>query len=154
NVTTSTSGAIGSRSHSYANNGTYTVTETVTNKDSFAGTGTFQVSVAQVAPANLNLSLSSPAVNETGGVTLSGSFTDTGTLDGHTVDINWGDGAPHTVLPLNPNVLSFSAPHQYLDNLPGNAPYAISVVVKKTTTPDLLVGDYSTLTVRRFSGVD
>ena len=28
--------------------------------------------------------------------TLSGSFTDPGTLDTHTVDINWGDGSPNT----------------------------------------------------------
>ena len=35
-------------------------------------------------------------------MTLTGSFTDPGTLDTHTVVINWGDGSPNTILTLAP----------------------------------------------------
>src|SRR5205823_4738388 len=46
--TTSTQGSLGSLSHSYANNGSYTVTVSVQDKDSATGTASFAVSVANV----------------------------------------------------------------------------------------------------------
>jgi Ca2+-binding RTX toxin-like protein len=46
------------------------------------------------------------------------------------VTIDWGDGSPPTMLNLDAGALSFTAPaHQYLDNLPGDAPYAITVTL-------------------------
>jgi extracellular elastinolytic metalloproteinase len=88
------------------------------------------VTVNNVAPTVGALVLSSPSINEGDVVTLDGSFTDPGTLDTHTVSISWGEGSANTVISLPAGVLTFSgASHQYLDNQPGNAPYAISVTV-------------------------
>ncbi len=66
-------------------------------------------------------------INENDSTTLTASFTDS-TPDAHTVAIAWGDGQTST-LDLAADVLSFSQAHQYKDNLPGNAPYTISVSV-------------------------
>ena len=55
----------------------------------------------------MNLTLASASINENDSATLSGTFTDPGTLDTHTVLINWGDGAS-TPLNLAAGVLSFS----------------------------------------------
>src|SRR5262249_44460813 len=68
-------------------------------------------------------------VNEGDTATLDGTFTDPGVLDTHTVVINWGDGSANTTLGLDAGVLNFHASHPYLDNLPGNAPYAVQVTV-------------------------
>ena len=62
-----------------------------------------------------------------------GSFTSSGANETHTITLAWGDGSPNTVLNLAAGVWAFSAPHQYLDNLPSNAPYTISVTVSDTT---------------------
>src|SRR5439155_1324786 len=68
-------------------------------------------------------------------------FSDPGSLDSHTVVIDWGDGSTDTTLSLPAGVLTFSAGHQYLDNRPGDAPYAMSATV---TDKDGGSGDGST----------
>src|SRR5206468_623453 len=56
--------------------------------------------------------------------------TDPGTQDTHTVVIDWGDGSAAQTLNLAAGVLSFSGvSHQYLDNRPGDAPYAVTALV-------------------------
>jgi hypothetical protein len=75
------------------------------------------------------VSVSASTVNENDFATLSGSFTDPGTLDTHTVVINWGDGKSDTLI-LAGGVLSIPATaHQYLGNLPNDVPYTISVSI-------------------------
>jgi hypothetical protein len=92
--------------------------------------GDTPVTVLNVAPGNVTLTASPGTINEGDSTTLSGSFTDPGTLDTHTVAISWGDGSPNTTLSLAAGVLTFGGvSHQYLDNLPGNAPYAVSATV-------------------------
>ena len=75
-----------------------------------------------------DLFLSEPVATEGDTVTLAGQFTDPGTLDPHTVTINWGDGSTPTVLyscsarsspSTTPGLYTFSAAHQYLNNPPG-----------------------------------
>jgi Concanavalin A-like lectin/glucanases superfamily/PKD domain/Matrixin len=116
--------------------------------------------VTQAAPSNVQLTLSSATISENDSVTLNGSFVDPGVTDKHSVDIDWSDGSPHTKLALAAGVLTFSAPHQYLDNLPGNAPRTITATVLKgeptdflTTgqVPDALILDSATATVRRYN---
>jgi hypothetical protein len=55
-------------------------------------------------------------------VTVSGSYTDVGTLDTHTVTIDFGDGTvmsstdPDTTIVINALNRTFTATHEYLDN--------------------------------------
>src|SRR5439155_1392496 len=83
-------------------------------------------------------SLTSPtAINENDTYTLSGTFSDAGTLDTHTVVITWGNGEGSTTLSLAAGVTSFSASHQYLDDNPSGTSsdtYPISVTVTDDDT--------------------
>jgi hypothetical protein len=128
-----------SASHQYLDNpagqahgGSFAVSAVVTDKDGDSGSGTTSVVVNNVAPANVALTPSPAVINENDTTTVSGGFTDPGTLDTHTVDLSWGDGSADTVLNLGAGVLTFSASHQYLDNPVGQAhggSFAISAVV-------------------------
>src|SRR5205807_2488897 len=87
---------LGSRSHTYADNGTYTVTETVTDKDNAASAATtFTVTVANANP------VVTAAANQISGEGTStsfslGSFSDLGANDNPWLaDVNWGDGTSH-----------------------------------------------------------
>jgi hypothetical protein len=116
----------------------YPVSWTVTDDDTGSDSDNGNVTVNNVAPTAVNLSLSATTINENGSTTLGGSFTDPGTLDTHTVVIAWGDGSPDTTINLAAGVLSFSgASHQYLDDNPtGTAgdTYLISVSVSDDDT--------------------
>src|SRR5207302_8342111 len=98
--------------------GSFTAGVTVTDPDNGSISGSTTVEVDNVAPANLALSASPTKINENGTTTLSGSFTDPGTQDTHTVVITWGDGQSNT-LNLAAGVLTFNASHQYLNNPTG-----------------------------------
>lgn len=78
-------------SHSYADNGVYTVTLKVTDDDGGVGQDTLTVTVTNVAP------VVEAGVDQTAdeGQTVNldpASFTDPGTADTHTAQIDWGDG--------------------------------------------------------------
>src|SRR5262249_33751588 len=117
-------------SHQYLDNpaggSSYTISVTVTHKDNGSDSGSTAVTVNHVAPTKVQPSLTTSIINYTNLTPLSGSFTDPGTLDTHTVVIDWGDNSSDT-LNLNAGVLSFSnVSHQYLDN-PAGGSYGISV---------------------------
>ncbi len=85
-------------SHTYADNGVYTVTLTVTDKDGGVGTDTLTVTVNNVAP----IVEAGPNQSGTPGDTIAlapATFTDLGLQDTHTATIDWGDGTvePGTV---------------------------------------------------------
>jgi len=92
--------------------------------DFFNGTGeqsntdsaSKQIQVDNVAPS-VSINLSSARINEDGFVTVTGRFSDPGTLDTHTATINWGDGTGDQTLTLNGDK-TFSATYQYLDDGP------------------------------------
>src|SRR5207247_3837301 len=68
--------SLGSQSHSYLQDGSYTVTVTVTDKNSGSGQATFHVTVNNVAPI---VTLSGPASTTEGATeSYSYTFTDTG----------------------------------------------------------------------------
>jgi len=82
--------------------------------------------------SNLTLTLSAVSISEGGTVALGGMFADPGTLDTHTVMIDWGDGSAPTTVNLTAGQQSFSgASHQYLDNPAGNptGSYTITTTV-------------------------
>src|SRR5205807_649380 len=111
--------------------GTFNVSAVVTDKDGDSASGTTSVAVNNVAPAGVVVRAVAGAISENDTTTVSGSFTDPGTLDTHTVVIAWGDGSPDTILNLSAGVLTFSAGHQFLDNAAGqpHGSFAISAVV-------------------------
>ena len=79
-------------SHVYADNGAYTVSLAVLDDDGGSGTGSFTVTVLNVAPT-VNAG-ADQTVDEGDLVSLDpATFNDLGTLDTHTATVNWGDGA-------------------------------------------------------------
>lgn len=116
-------------SHVYADNDTYTITLTVTDDDGDTDTDTATVTIDNVAPsveAGTN-----QTVNEGDTVSFSGSFSDPGSGDTHTIEWDFGDSttASGTLTPT----------HVYGDN--GN--YTVSLRV----TDDDGDWDTDTLTV-------
>jgi Tol biopolymer transport system component len=104
--------------HTYVNNlpgdALYGVTVTVADSSGESATGTASVTVHNVAPANLVVTASSATIPVGGTTSLSGSFTDPGTLDTHTVMVDWGDNSPVTTVALAAGALTFSGlNHQY-----------------------------------------
>src|SRR5205085_2086775 len=86
--------------------GRYTISATVTDKDGGAGGATSAVEVDNGAPTNLSLTPGASKILENGSITLNGIPTDPGTLDTHTVVINWGDKSTPTTVSLGAGVLS------------------------------------------------
>ncbi|MGD9723903.1 MAG: PKD domain-containing protein [Pirellulales bacterium] len=122
-------------SHTYADNGVYTVTVTISDDDGGTTSGTFQVTVNNVAPA---LTVA-PNQTTTEGTTLAipniGQFTDPGfdnllnvggeTTEKFTFAVDWGDGTPLDSGPATidvpggpgtPTQGSFDGSHTYADN--------------------------------------
>ena len=91
-ASSSSQGSLGSQSHTYADNGTYTVTVEVTDKDDGNGSAKFQVSVANLPPTIGDITVSPTPVAANSEVGASAGFTDPGTLDTHTAQWDWGDG--------------------------------------------------------------
>jgi PKD repeat protein len=121
--------------HTYLDNAgsPFTITATVTDDDTGSGVGSASVTVSNVAPNNVLIVVDPATIDENGSVTLQGSFLDPGTLDSHTVLINWGDGSPLTSLPLPVGETTFSGvTHQYLDN--GAFTVAVAVTDKDLAT--------------------
>jgi PKD repeat protein len=95
-------GSLGSASHTYADNGTYTVSVTVTDKDGGKDTKTFQVAVANVKPTITSFTgtdylAGANAFVGGGGIasTLTTKFTDPG-ADTWTGFFTYQDGSPLT----------------------------------------------------------
>ncbi len=119
--------------HLYREAGNYTVTVSIVDNSLARGVGTFTVIIANAAPtATFNVfTITSPAA-EGSTVALQGDFTDPGLLDIHTIEVDWGDGTPHSVLPIAQGDRSFSATHVYVDDRPSNTArdvYRVQVTV-------------------------
>lgn len=92
---------------------TYTLTLTVTDDDTGIGTGTTSLLVSNLAPILSQLAIT-PA-NENSLTTLTGLFTDTGTLDTYSLSIAWGDGLTETFSYTTTG--AFTQTHIYLDGV-------------------------------------
>jgi hypothetical protein len=108
-------------SHTYADNGIYTVTVTVTDDDGGPGSDTVQVTVNNVAPT---VDAGAGATIDEGALfSQSGSFTDPGTLDTWTATVDYGDGSGVQALALTGQTFALS--HTYADN----GIYTVTVMV-------------------------
>jgi Ca2+-binding RTX toxin-like protein len=123
----------GEVTHTYADNyENLVITVDLEDEDgTYENAGSLELQVANVAPLITELSLDQAEIDENGVITLTGMFSDPGTLDTHMVTIDWGDGNSEP-LPLGVDILEFSASHQYLDDNPTGTPsdvYNISVTM-------------------------
>ncbi len=144
--------------HQYLNNPTapatnYTLSVAVTDDDEPLTPTTAQknIVVSNVVPSNVIVTPSSIDIVENDTITLSGSFTDPGSLDAHSVVINWGDGSPNQALQLAAGVTSFTGvSHRYLDNPAGQptGAFPITVTVADSDQPGILASGSGAVTVR------
>ncbi len=122
----------------------YAVSVRVRDKDGDEGTAGTTARVNNVAPVLLTLGATS--VDEDGTVTLSGTYSDVGTQDTHTLTITWGEGTPVTYA-VSGGTFSFT--HQYLDDNPtGSASdvYPIGVTLTDDDTGTATGGTTTTVT--------
>jgi len=155
----STPGSLGSQPHTYAEEGTYTVTVTV--KDTFDG---------QTGSGMFTVSVSNPSVVATGGLTFTASentasavqpvatFTDPGgpeSLSDYSATINWGDSTPATAGTITQNGTTFtvSGSHTYTEE--GNIPITVTINHEGTTpataTSTAAVADVNVVATGGFS---
>jgi PKD repeat protein len=85
-------GSEATTNHTYADNGIYTVTLTVTDNNGATDTDTLVMAVNNVAPTAVSGGPYNGVVNQA--VSFTGSVTDPGTLDTHTYSWDFGDGTP------------------------------------------------------------
>ena len=95
------SGALPSRAHQYADNGpigvAYVVTVTVTDKDGGADSASFKVAVANTPPALAAIAVSPTEPAQVGtSVNATVTFTGSGAKDTHAAVWAWGDGTTST----------------------------------------------------------
>jgi PKD repeat protein/methionine-rich copper-binding protein CopC len=105
--------------HQYADDNatdSYTISVRVLDDDGGAtATATTTATVKNVAPSGVTLA-ASPSTQENGFVSMLIVWNDPGTLDGHTVEIDWGDGSPLVLTPVAPGQQFVTTFHQYLDD--------------------------------------
>jgi PKD repeat protein len=104
-----------SASHLYTDNGLYTVTLSICDDDAGCTASSFSVQVDNAAP-NIEIEAGSiHPVDEGEAVTLPPTtFSDPGSVDTHTVLIDWGDGQVDSITPIDPGEITGS--HAYADD--------------------------------------
>lgn len=124
------SGGVGtvSGSHVYADNGSYTVTVTITDRYGLSGTRTSTATIANVAPSASPAAAQTVAAGQAMSLTLANfsdpgfTFAPAGTLETFAVSVNWGDGS--AVQSISPNVTNGSAGTATVGSIPGSHTYA------------------------------
>jgi hypothetical protein len=130
--------------HSYATDGTYTVTFSITETgdDHDAATGT---AIATVLEANRGIFVSTSPLTASEGTTVSGTiatFTDPGATDpptNFTPTVNWGDGTTTTgtvTAGSGPGAYVVNGTHTYTDELSGSYSVGVSEPEGGGNNPD------------------
>ena len=117
-------------SHLYADAGTYAVTVSATSDDTTGaetGTAAQNVAVANIAPSNLNVSLTEGHLNAP--IVLSGSFTNLAATDTHTVTIDWGDGTAPVAVALATGQTTFPSSAEFSHTYTTAGDYSVVVTV-------------------------
>ncbi len=121
------------RSHTYADNGAYTVTVAVRDAAGVnAAPASTTATIANVAPV---VTAVGSTIDEGGVVTVSGTIVDPGVRDSFVVTVAWGDGTstPHS---LPAGATSYSVSHQYLDDAPTGTPRDVVPVMVAVVDKD------------------
>ena len=118
--------------HRYVDDGAYNIAVALVDDDGEGDTGSTSITAINAAP-ELAIALEEISVDESESTSLSGTITDVGVHDSHTVLVDWGDG---TVESLSVAGNAFFGSHQYVDDaiqLVRSADlYAISVTTTDT----------------------
>jgi DNA/RNA endonuclease G (NUC1) len=101
-------GAGASVTHTFAQDGAFTVRLTITDNDGLTDSATFTVNVTNVAP--VIGAVPDGSLNAGATYLVAGAFTDPG-ADTWTATVNWGDGSAPEIVPLSGR--SFSLTHIY-----------------------------------------
>ena len=121
----STTGALGTKNHTYADNGSYTVTVKVTDKNNDYDSKTFTVTVSNVTPTVTAPSDTTANEGQSNSFGL-GSFSDPGADSPWHVKVNLADGSPEQTLADRTVTGSLGmAGHAYGDN----GVYTVTVTV-------------------------
>ncbi|MGE0758997.1 MAG: two-component regulator propeller domain-containing protein, partial [Pirellulaceae bacterium] len=115
----------------------YLVGVRVSDDDQGEGQATSQAVIRNIAPRLESVALSKSILLEGEVLTVSGTFFDPGTRDGHEIRIDWGDGSEPTILPATSVDHAFAAEHRYYDDDPTGTPddsYTITVSVTDDDT--------------------
>ena len=106
--------------HVYKKAGAYAVTVSVLDDSTPAGrlgTDSFQVVVQNTPPEiAFNEVQLTKRIREGETVNLTGAFADLGAEDGHTIEVDWGDGTAVTPEPIASGARSFALNHRYDDD--------------------------------------
>ncbi|MDY9927291.1 PKD domain-containing protein, partial [Methanosarcina sp.] len=127
-------------SHTYADDGAYTVNLTVTDEGGDYGNDTLKVTVNNAAPTVTSIG---SEIFENDTATVSGTISDPGPTDTFEVAINWGDGNTETFLYPSGST-TFSETHQYMDDNPGGTSSDDYIVNITVTDDDMGEGTAST----------
>jgi methionine-rich copper-binding protein CopC len=101
--------------HTYADNGSYTVTVSVTDDDGASNSSSATVTVSNVAPSMSGVTIDSN-IDEGSGATLSGQMSDPSTKDTFTLSVDWGDGSTVENFPHPAGSTDFTHPHTYVNS--------------------------------------
>ena len=124
-ATYASSGTSDSTSCAFADNGSYTVSGKIMDKDDGSNEYTTTVTVNNVAPTLGAISVDQALVPVNTAINASASFTDPGTLDTHTAVWDWGDGTTAGTVTQGAGFGSVNDSHSY--STPGV--YTIKLIV-------------------------
>jgi hypothetical protein len=129
-------GSLGTAAHSYGDNGFYSVTVTVTDKDGAATSATFTATVGNVAPVASNLIVTTDPITGITSATI--NYSDAGWLDTHTASFTWNGGTA-VAGTVTPTAGSDVRPGPVTGSATGTsrlAPGCYQLVVTATVTDD------------------
>ena len=145
-------GTLGSKSHTFTEEGSYTVTVTVTDFTNQTQSKTFQVNVSD--PAVIATGKSISPVEGTDATWVVATFTDPGgnePTNDYSADINWGDGTAASAGSIFFNGTSYEVrgTHTYVEESaadhPGSQPYVITVTIHHDAAPTTQVMSSATV---------
>jgi hypothetical protein len=140
-------GSLGTRTHTFAEEGNYTVTVTVTDFTNLSASASF--SVAASDPAVIGSSVVFNSVEGiASGLQSVATFTDPGgaePLADYSAVIDWGDGTPTSAgtISFSAGTFTVSGNHTYAEESaadhPGSNPYDITVTISHDVAPNTIV---------------